>query len=86
MANKVPICPYGHPSRRQPPVVILAISNHSQQRRFGGFAMKPGVTPGVDVHCTECHYEGWSSVGSEWNLDSWEGPRQCSCGVTTELP
>ena len=85
MAHKVPICPYGHLSRRQPAVVVLAISSRGQDRRIGGFAIKPSVQYGVDVHCTECHLEGWISVDPEWKLDTSDSPRACSCGVVSEI-
>ncbi len=83
MARNVPICPYGHLTRREPPVVVLTVSNRGQERRIGGYRMKPQTRAGVDVHCTECHLEGWISVGPDWNPDTWNGPTQCSCGVSS---
>jgi hypothetical protein len=84
MAPKVPICPYGHLTRVEPAVVVLAVGNVEQARRIGGYRMKPRMRSGVDVHCTECHLEGWISVGPDWNLSSWTGPTQCSCGVSSD--
>jgi hypothetical protein len=85
MARKDPVCPYGHPKGHRPLPVVLKISNHVLDRQLGGYTMTAKVLPGVDVHCPECHLEGWIGVSADWNLDSWDGPRTCACGLRSEL-
>jgi hypothetical protein len=79
MPANEPSCPYPHKGLRSK-VMVLRVSGHVQNRRIGGFQLSPRVVNGVDIHCPSCHFESWAKVTPAWQLDSWDGPTECSCG------
>lgn len=82
MTHDNPFCPFGHPRKAQPKVLALQISDRVEHRQIGGLKLTPRPIHGVDIHCTSCHREGWVSVVADWQIDSWDGPKTCSCGET----
>jgi hypothetical protein len=84
MPHKAPFCPCRHPKSVQVKVLALKISDRLYERKMGGLrVLPPRVVHGVDVHCPHCHHEGWVTVVPGWRLDSWDGPKVCSCGEMT---